>query len=192
MIGIYELKKDDIDLFLQYLTLHLSENGRDGSIHFQPLSRAQSTFDEMWAEKFNDGRLTRSFDEKGWRKLWVAKNQENAIVGHIDIRAYDQLNTQHRALLGMGVDSSFRKIKVGQRLLEFVIQYCQSRPEIEWLDLQVMAHNFPAISLYKKLNFVELSTVTDMFKIEGIYYDYTSMTLDVRSGNVLSAENVAF
>ena len=80
----------------------------------------------------------------------------------------------------MGVDGSYRKLKIGHRLLEFVIEYCKSQPKIAWLDLQVLANNLSAIHLYKKMEFEELYTTTDMFRIENISYDYTSMTLNVK------------
>ena len=180
MISIKELNKDNIDDFIQYLTNHLSENGQNGTALFQPLSKEQSVLTKEWKAKFEDG-MNKKNDEIGWRKVWVAINKESNIVGHIDIRSQNQLNTEHRVLLGMGVDSNFRNLKIGQKLLEFIINYCMNNDKISWIDLQVLTNNIPAIKLYKKMNFEQLSITKDMFKIDNISYDYTSMTLNVET-----------
>jgi ribosomal protein S18 acetylase RimI-like enzyme len=180
MISIEELNKDNIDNFIQYLTIHLSENGQNGTALFQPLSKQQSVLSNEWKAKFEDG-MNKKNDEIGWRKVWVAINEENNIVGHIDIRSQNQLNTGHRVLLGMGVDSNFRNLKIGQKLLEFIIDYCRSNYKISWIDLQVLTNNIPAIKLYKKMNFEELSITKDMFRIDNISYDYTSMALNIET-----------
>ncbi|MTI29519.1 GNAT family N-acetyltransferase [Xanthovirga aplysinae] len=178
MIKIEEIKKEQLDAFIDYFNFHLSENGKGKNPIFQPLSQEQSILTEEWKEKFEIG-LIKNFGEIGWRKLWIATTQENQIVGHIDIRSYNELNTSHRVLLGMGVDSNFRKLKIGQKMLEFVIAYCRKQPKISWLDLQVMTLNTPAIGLYKKMEFQILTNTIDRFRINNVSYDYTSMTLNV-------------
>lgn len=176
-IRIEELSKEDLKDFLDYLSVHLSENG-DNDLFFLPLSKEQSKFTNEWAKKFREG-----FDKKrgeiGWRKLWVAINQDNQIVGHIDIRLRKEPNTAHRVVLGMGTDRNFRNLKIGQQLLHFVIDYCKNDSSISWLDLDVLGVNSPAIRVYEKLGFYLLSDVQDMFRIEGKSYGYKSMTLNV-------------
>lgn len=180
MISIKELNQDRLDDFIQYLTNHLSENGQKEVTLFQPLSKKQSSLSQEWKAKFEAG-MNKKNGEIGWRKIWVAVNEENKIVGHIDIRSQNQLNTEHRVLLGMGVDSNFRNLKIGQKLLEFIIDYCRNNHKISWIDLQVLTNNVPAIGLYKKMNFEHLSITKDMFRIDNISYDYTSMTLNVEN-----------
>ena len=180
MISIKELNKDKLDDFFQYLKIHLSENGQNGITLFQPLSKHQSALSDEWKAKFEDG-MNKKNEEVGWRKIWVAIHDENKIVGHIDIRPQNQLNAEHRVLLGMGVDSNFRNLKIGQNLLEFIIDYCTNNHKISWIDLQVLTNNIPATRLYKKMNFEQLSITKDMFRIDNISYDYTSMTLNVEN-----------
>jgi len=79
----------------------------------------------------------------------------------------------------MGVDSQFRKLKIGQQLVQFVIDYCKKQPDINWLDLDVMSNNIPAIRLYEKLEFQVLSRTDDMFRIEDVSYGHTAMTMNV-------------
>ena len=180
MIKIEQLKIERINDFFDYLTVHLSENGINNAPRFQPLTKDQSQMNAEWKEKFTTG-LNLEFGKPGWRKLWVATNEENQFVGHIDIRGHNVKNTGHRVLLGMGVDSNFRKLKIGQKLMAFILSYCKKDRTISWIDLQVLTNNQPAIHLYKKLNFQEQAVFTDMFRIDGDSYDYTSMTMDVSS-----------
>jgi ribosomal protein S18 acetylase RimI-like enzyme len=81
----------------------------------------------------------------------------------------------------MGVDSNFRNLKIGHELLKLVIDYCRNNHKISWIDLQVLTNNIPATKLYKKMSFEQLSVTKDMFRIDNISYDYTSMTLNVET-----------
>lgn len=176
-IKIEEIQRHQFSDFFVYLTEHLADNGKN-DMFFQPASSTQVVIDYAFKENFRTG-MDKPFGEKGWRKLWVARNEAGQIAGHIDIRSYGQLNTSHRVLLGMGVDLKHRKQKIGQRLLDFVIEYCSQDPRISWLDLEVLSLNLPARSLYQKMDFQEICTKTDMFRIDGKSFDYTSMSLNV-------------
>ena len=177
-IVIERIKLNEISQFIEYLINHISENG-DKDILFLPISNDQMQIDSEWEKKFKSG-FDKKYGEEGWRKLWIAKNQKNEIVGHIDIRSRNELNTKHRVLLGMGVDRNYRKMKIGQKLLQFVIEYSKNNKEICWIDLEVLTNNIPAIKLYLKNDFEVLVNIVDMFRIESKSYDYTSMTLNVK------------
>lgn len=185
LIKITELTSDRLEDFLRYLTMHLAENGINGGILFQPLTISQSQLGKEWESKFLNA-FKIPFGEVGWRKVWIATNQENMIVGHIDIRHHHELNTWHRVVLGMGVDSNFRKRHIGQQLLAFVIDYCRTHDRISWLDLQVLTTNTAAIALYEKMRFQKVATITDMFRISDLSYGYTSMTLCADNGYIAS------
>ena len=178
-IRVEEIGEENLNDFLNYLKSHLSENG-DSNSFFLPLTKEQSKFSKEWKTKFKNG-MNKAMYEFGWRKLWVAINQEDNIVGHVDIRSRNELNTEHRVLLGVGTDLNYRKLKIGQQLLTFVIDFCKNQPKISWIDLEVLANNIPAIRLYEKMNFELLSNVNDMFRIQNKSYDYNSMTLNVES-----------
>lgn len=180
MISIQELENEKMEVFFQYLTHHIAENGQVGTTLFFPLSKQQSTLSDELKVKFKEG-MNKEYGEIGWRKAWIAINEENNIVGHIDIRSNNKLNAEHRVLLGMGVDHDFRKMKIGSKLLAFVIEYCRNSPQISWIDLEVMTNNNSAKGLYEKMNFEHLNTTKDMFRINNLSYDYTSMTLNVEN-----------
>lgn len=170
---------DDLHLkaFFTYLENHLAENGKNG-IYFLPFTQEQTQTDQNWEEIFRSG-MSKKYGAPGWRKVWVAKNEEGRIVGHIDIRAYDKLNTEHRVILGMGIDSNFRNQKIGQQLLTHVINSCKQDANIHWLDLEVLSDNAPAIRIYEKMGFKLLCSVPDMFRFSDRSFGYRSMTLNV-------------
>lgn len=183
MITIYEQTAENLDTFWEYLQNHVSENGQNGQILFLPMGKTELQLEESWKEKFA-ADLKKGLVEMGWRRLWLAKNSVGQIMGHIDIRSLNQLNAQHRVMLGMGVDSQFRGKKVGQRLMEFIIDFCQQQPQIAWIDLEVIASNFPAIALYQKMGFEETGGKKDMFRIDGLSYDYVSMSLMLKNSEL--------
>ncbi|MBD0402344.1 GNAT family N-acetyltransferase [Flammeovirga sp. EKP202] len=178
MISIHEFIEKELDCFVDYLTLHLSENGKNGEVIFQPISKNHGINASQLRDKFQLG-LIRNYGEPGWRKLWLAKNEAGQIVGHVDIRSYPDQNSSHRVLLGMGVDSKYRGIGIGLQLLEFAINYCDEEERISWLDLQVMTNNQKAINLYSKKGFMEVGKIDDMFRIDNVSFGSTSMTLNV-------------
>lgn len=180
MVTIKLLDTNRIEDFFQYLSIHISENGNSDKTYFFPLSKEQSKLSDELKSKFKEG-LNKEIGEKGWRKTWIALNNENKIVGHIDIRSSDQLNAEHRVVLGMGVDTDFRGQQIGQKLLEFVIEYCKGDEKTSWIDLEVMSNNLTAKKLYDKNGFLELCEIKDKFRINNISFNYTFMTLNVEN-----------
>lgn len=180
MTTITELNKEKLDSFFHYLVRHVSENGLNGADLFLPLTLQQSTLSDELKSRFKDG-LHKEFGENGWRKTWIAVNQENAIVGHADLRSKNQLNAGHRVVLGMGVDRNYRRQRIGLHLLENIIGYCKAHPEISWIDLEVISTNTKAKSLYDKIGFKQVGLTKDMFRIDRVSYDYIAMVLNVEN-----------
>jgi len=177
---IIELNKERLENFFQYLARHISENGLNGTDPFIPLTRQQSELSNELKSKFENG-LEKEFGENGWRRTWLAINEENNIVGHADIRSNNQLNAEHRVVLGMGVDKNYRRQKIGFNLLVEIINYCKANPKISWLDLEVISSNTKAKSLYEKIGFRQVGLTEDMFRIDNVSYDYICMTLNMEN-----------
>ncbi|MDO6583391.1 N-acetyltransferase [Photobacterium sp. 2_MG-2023] len=177
---VVEAKKSDLNSFFVYLENQLSENG-DGEIPlFQPMSRKQKEIPESTKEKFIQG-FSHQFGDFGWRKLWVVKDPSGSIKGHIDLRHHGDESRSHRVLLGMGVDSTCRKQGLGQRLIDTVINYCQEKKEIEWLDLCVLSENTPAKNLYLKVGFSIIGEFKDQYRIDGLSVSETAMTKHIKN-----------
>lgn len=174
-ITIEPISPEAFDDFAVYLNDHLSDNGRPGGIHFQPLPHSESKFSLEKSNAFREA-LSLPVREGRWRRLWGAFTPQHKLVGHIDLRANPELLASHRCLLGMGIDRGFRKLGIGQRLLQHAEEWAASLDGIEWIDLQVLSINAPAIRLYTRAGFIKTGEIPDMFKIDGKSLAFTSMS----------------
>jgi ribosomal protein S18 acetylase RimI-like enzyme len=50
---------------------------------------------------------------------------------------------------------------------------------LEWIDLQVLSENKPALQLYARMGFELVGEIADMFRIDGRSFAYTTMTRKV-------------
>ncbi|MGF1909772.1 GNAT family N-acetyltransferase [Vibrio kasasachensis] len=173
---IVEAKWSDLESFFEYIGTQLLENADDDSPLFQPIPKENCLVSEQFKTKFRDG-FECSPGEHDWRKLWVIKDSNERVVGHIDLRHYSEEYKFHRVRLGMGVDSSLRKQGLGARLIECATQFCTESSTIDWLDLNVLSNNLPAKNLYLKCGFEAVGEITDCYRIEGEAVSETTMTL---------------
>jgi ribosomal protein S18 acetylase RimI-like enzyme len=180
-ISIEPIKTLAFNEFVVYLNHHLSDNGRSGEIHFQPLPHKESKFSAERATAFRNA-LDVSVRDPGWRRLWGAFTPQRQLVGHIDLRAHLERFAEHRCLLGMGVDREFRKCGLGQRLIKHAEDWAMAIDGIEWIDLQVLSANEPAIRLYNRLDFFKTGEIPEMFKIDGKSLSFTSMSKKIAAG----------
>ncbi len=177
---ISEAALSDLESFFEYIGAQLLENADDNSPLFQPISKENCVVSEQFKDKFRNG-FEASLGEHGWRKLWVIKDSNERVFGHIDLRHYSEEYKFHRVLLGMGVDSSLRKQGLGVELIKCVTEFCNESPSIDWLDLNVLSNNLPAKNLYLKCGFEVIGEVTDCYLIEGQFVSETMMTLCTRN-----------
>lgn len=177
---IAEANLSELDLFFEYLGAQLLDNAADDTPLFQPIAKAHCQVSEQLRAKFRDG-FESSVGKPGWRKLWLAKDSDGRIIGHIDLRHYSEEYSFHRVLLGMGVARSTRKQGLGIRLLESVFQFCQETHGIDWLDLNVLSNNVPAKSLYLKCGFKTMGEVPDFYRIDGQSVSEITMTMRTKS-----------
>lgn len=163
-----------VDDFLAYLDDHISDNGDAAAGgYFLPLPRGASTPGAL-ADAFREG-LGVPVGTPGWRRGWIARSGDGRILGHIDLRARPQRLTEHRCLLGMGVDRDHRRVGIGSRLLEHAERWALGCA-LEWIDLEVLSTNLRAIRLYQRSGFVKVGEVQEMFRIEGRTISQTTMT----------------
>jgi ribosomal protein S18 acetylase RimI-like enzyme len=168
--------------FLDYLNDHLSDNGHDGRAYFQPLPREASRFPQEKAQAFLSG-MQIEVGKPGWRQAWVMRDDDvdggGKIAGHIDLRALPEAYTRHRCLLGMGVDRDYRRQGLGQQLLAHAEQWALMAG-MQWIDLQVLSVNTPAIKLYESGGYRKTGEIPNMFLIDGKPLSYTLMTKRLR------------
>jgi len=174
-VKIVEATTADLEAFYVYLNAQLEENNTNSAPSFQPLSKACSYVSEELKAKFQDG-FQFEMGQTGWRKLWLAKEENNTIIGHIDLRQYNEPYKAHRVMLGMGVESRIRRQGVGAALINAVVVFCQHTEHVRWLDLNVLSNNLPAQKLYEKCGFKVIGNMSDCYRIDGHSVDELTMT----------------
>jgi RimJ/RimL family protein N-acetyltransferase len=164
------------DAFFAYLNDHLSDNGMDN--YFQPLSRSDAGVPPSIKASFRSG-LDVAPCHSGWRRAWVALAPERKIIGHIDLRSRQDRFAEHRCLMGMGVDRNHRNHGIGTALITHAEDWARANTALEWIDLQVLSENKPALQLYARMGFELVGEIVDMFRIDGRSFAYTTMTRKV-------------
>ena len=61
------------------------------------------------------------------------------------------------------------------------IRWAKTQDTLTWLDAEVFGHNEPALRLHRKLGFVEVGRVSDMYRIEGRPVDDIRLALRLRT-----------
>jgi RimJ/RimL family protein N-acetyltransferase len=75
------------------------------------------------------------------------------IIGMLDFRANPRQRQAHTGEFGMNVAAAWRGQKVGQALLQTLINWAGTQPQLEKICLSVFANNERGINLYQKLGF---------------------------------------
>lgn len=117
--------------------------------------------------------------EPGWRRLWLAVDDRDGIVGHMDLKGSKLDVGMHRCLLGIAIERDHRGRGVGRLLMQAAIDFARGEPGLDWIDLSVFSHNTPALKLYRDLGFVEQGRIEDKFRISGESITDILMTLKI-------------
>ena len=106
----------------------------------------------------------------------VWKNGE--IIGDASLSGFSR-RMSHRAEFGISVVKSEWGQGIGRALLQKCIMYAKEHM-IELINLEVRSDNIRAIHVYEKYGFRKIGTAPAYFKIDGEYYDFDLMVLDLR------------
>jgi GNAT superfamily N-acetyltransferase len=164
----------DFPTLFGHMCRHGDESGRNGDVIFRPRSQHE-VMDEVQLSQRHRAAWGRSIEQPLWMRTW-GLFIDNTLVGHLDLNGGRLPAEMHRATLGMGVERRARKRGNGRAMLEAAIAWSRQH-ELAWIDLGVFAHNEVARTLYKSMGFVEVGTVRDQFRVDGIKIDDVSMTL---------------
>jgi RimJ/RimL family protein N-acetyltransferase len=119
------------------------------------------------------------FHERPHNILLVAdfgKPHRPHVGGVLSFSTQSRLRLRHRGRLGIGVQSAFRSVGVGEALLRTLLAWAEAEPELERIELSVFAHNTRAMNLYTKCGFVEEARLSRAYKLlDGSYYDDVMM-----------------
>lgn len=168
---------------LAAMVVYLVDLNRDNGVGDSPLFQPQPRGAELpGPEKLEQFQRACAFPvgEAKWRRFWLAYDAVGAIAGHVDLQAWAEPHTRHRAVLGMGVHRDHRRRGLGRRLLEVVFEWAARDTVLEWIDLQALAGNRGACALYQSAGFQQVAILRDKFRIDGESVDEVQMTRPVR------------
>jgi RimJ/RimL family protein N-acetyltransferase len=98
------------------------------------------------------------------------------VIGALNFSAQPRFRVRHRGRVGIGVQAAYRGLGVGAALLQALLDWTATEPELERIELSVFAHNDGAMRLYHKLGFREEARLQWAFKLaDGTYYDEIMM-----------------
>ncbi|HEY8102686.1 MAG TPA: GNAT family N-acetyltransferase [Burkholderiaceae bacterium] len=102
--------------------------------------------------------------------LFLAENDDR-IIGGIGISRIDQPNRNHVSTLGMNVADGWRGKGIGRAMLSHALAWADATPSVERIELEVTAHNEPAIHLYRAFGFQLEGSKLRAMKKDGKYID---------------------
>lgn len=177
MVTVRPAELRDAGAFADHVVLHMSQSGKNGMPVFAPGHRPSR-------EEIRDNtaaRWARRLTDPVWGRTWLLISEENAIVGHIDLRGGRISTELHRATLGMGILQAFTGRGHGKLLLDAAIGWAKAETSIVWIDLGVFHNNDRARKLYERYGFVREFLRCDAFRLEdGTSIDDILMTLRIR------------
>lgn len=122
-------------------------------------------------------KLIQSIKEGEHSVLYLAWKGEE-IIGDASLSGFPR-RMSHRSEFGISVAKSEWGQGIGSALLQKCIEYAKTH-EIELLNLEVRSDNRRAIQLYERFGFRKIGNSPAYFKIDGEYYDFDLMVLDLR------------
>lgn len=111
--------------------------------------------------------------------LLIAK-YNNEIIGNIDLTGNQRKLMEHTAIIGMGILKEYRNTGLGTALLSNIIEWAKQNEILELIWLQVYTENTAALTLYKKMGFLENGIIKNFFKHDNNYFDNLTMSLSVK------------
>lgn len=87
--------------------------------------------------------------------VYLVAEAEGRLVGCLSCTGGKRRATRHNADFGMSVASEWRGRGIGTALLGHLVAWAEGTGILRRIELEVYAHNAPALHLYQKFGFVE-------------------------------------
>ncbi|MBA2369932.1 MAG: GNAT family N-acetyltransferase [Candidatus Protochlamydia sp.] len=119
-----------------------------------------------------------SESEKG---IYLVAERNGTIVGHAFLERLHLNSICHVAQLSIGVHQGWQEKGIGTDLMKELIAWAKQSATIEKIELNVRASNSRAITLYKKMGFIEEGRLKNRIKVsQNHYIDDVLMALNVK------------
>lgn len=174
MLDLAALESDHLTAYAEHVVRHLAESGQDGQPTFTTYGRAHRLDLAAWHAQ-RTHQILLPIDEPHWRRGWLLRDGDR-VVGHIELNGPGIDTATHRCTLGMGLEAPYRRQGWGTKLVERALTWVRANKRLGWVDLDVFAHNEPALALYRKLGFEEVGRRVDYLRVDGQSIDGVLMT----------------
>ncbi len=96
----------------------------------------------------------------------------DVVIGSIAFRSHNLKRRSHTGSISMSISENYRGMGIGKILIKALLDWAENHPLIEKVSLGVFSTNHRAISLYKRMGFIEEGRKVKEFKInENKYVD---------------------
>lgn len=102
-------------------------------------------------------------------RFMIERQVDGSVVGIVDLFDYDPSN--HRAELGLVIDSAYRSQGYGHEAMLVLIEYAREVLDLHQLYAYIFVENTSACMLYRKLGFSEAGHLSDWVYTGGRYRD---------------------
>jgi RimJ/RimL family protein N-acetyltransferase len=101
----------------------------------------------------------------------IVAEKDGEVVGWIVFEStQNRKRMSHTGSFGMLIRNNYRGLGIGKMLLQVLLDWAEKNPLIEKVSLGVFATNHRAISLYKKMGFIEEGRKINEFKFDDNEY----------------------
>lgn len=112
--------------------------------------------------------------------LYLAAVYNDKIIGTCGIVGNVMKKMKHTASIGISLLKEWQNQGLGKKLMEESIGWAKKNTDLEIIWLDVFSTNTHAVSLYKKLGFVEEGRQKNFVRLKSGYCDKITMSLDIR------------
>ncbi len=106
------------------------------------------------------------------RETIIVAEINGEVIGWIGFQSENRKRMSHKGSFGMMIRKNYRGKGIGKELIKALLEWAEANPFIEKVSLGVFSTNQRAISLYKKMGFVEEGRKIKEFKMsESEYVD---------------------
>ncbi|WP_394139968.1 GNAT family N-acetyltransferase [Cytobacillus oceanisediminis] len=99
------------------------------------------------------------------KETLIVAEEKGVVVGWIVFKSQKKKRLSHTGSITMLVSKNFRGMGIGEILLKALLAWAEKNPSVEKVSLGVFSNNHRAISLYKKMGFLEEGRKIKEFKL---------------------------
>ncbi|PJN88373.1 GNAT family N-acetyltransferase [Bacillus sp. mrc49] len=106
------------------------------------------------------------------RETIIIAEVKGEVIGWIVFQSEKRKRMSHKGSFGIMISDSYRGLGIGEKLLRALLDWAEANPLIEKVSLGVFSTNHRAISLYKRMGFVEEGRKIQEYKMnDHVYVD---------------------